>query len=120
MHGRTDQPVDVAGSGVLAFARDLEVTYRVWSPKAGYPGGAAYRDFHTFDHDSGLRPARVTSRHTAPQDKKAYEPQAGRAAALADAADFVAHIVARLQTLPGEDPLVVVAYRHRALRPLVA
>ena len=38
--------------------RDLSVTYRVWSPRAGYPGHAEYRDFHTFDHASGFRPAR--------------------------------------------------------------
>ena len=42
-------------SDVVAFGRDLDVTYRVWSPRRGYPGGRWYRDFHTFDHDSGFR-----------------------------------------------------------------
>ena len=37
--GRTTaQGVWVDDSDVAAFARDLEVTYRVWSPRAGYPG----------------------------------------------------------------------------------
>ena len=44
---------------VVAFGRDLEVTYRVWSPRKGYPGGRWYRDFHTFDHDFGLQARRA-------------------------------------------------------------
>jgi 1,4-alpha-glucan branching enzyme len=108
--GRTDQPVDVGGSGVIAVARDLQVTYRVWSPRAGYPGGAAYRDFHTFDHESGLRPARVTSRHTPAHEKRPYEPVLARGQVTRDAADFVAHVVGRLRDSTARDPLVVVAY----------
>ena len=50
---------------MVCFGRDLEVTYRVWSPKAGYPGDPAYRDFHTYDHPSGLKPSRVTGRRAA-------------------------------------------------------
>ena len=49
--------VPVASSNVVAFGRDLQVSYRVWSPKSGYPGHAAYRDFHTYDHTTGLKPA---------------------------------------------------------------
>lgn len=108
--GQTGAPIDVAGSGVLAFARDLEVTYRVWSPRRGYPGGPAYRDFHTFDHGSGLRPARVTSRHTEPADKRPYRPERAAAAVAADAQDFIAHVVTRLRSLPQAHPLVVMAY----------
>jgi 1,4-alpha-glucan branching enzyme len=108
--GHTCAPVDVAGSGVIAFARDLDVTYRVWSPKAGYPGGPAYRDFHTFDHASGLRASRVTSARTRPGDKRPYDPRLARAAVARDASDFVDRVVARLRSLPGDDPLVVVAY----------
>src|SRR5664280_2914517 len=54
----------VGDSDVVAFGRDLDVTYRAWAPRSGYPGGRWYRDFHTFDHPSGFRPARVTSRRT--------------------------------------------------------
>ncbi len=108
--GETGAPVDVAGSGVLAFARDLDVSYRVWSPRRGYPGAADYRDFHTFDHDSGLRPARVTSQHTEPGHKRPYRPERAAATLDADVEDFVGHVVARLRALPQERPLVVVAY----------
>jgi 1,4-alpha-glucan branching enzyme len=110
VHGDTGAPIDVAGSGVIAFARDLEVTYRVWSPRRGYPGGSAYRDFHTFDHESGLRPARVTSQHTEPEHKQPYRPARAAEALRADVDDFVAHVVRRLDELPQEHPLVVCAY----------
>lgn len=109
VHGETGFPVDVAGSGLLAFPRDLSVTYRVWSPRSGYPGGRWYRDFHTFDHPSGLHPARVTSRSLPPERKAGYQPAAARAAVERDAEDFVALVRRRLDAAhrPG---LVLVAY----------
>ena len=64
----------VADSEVVAFARDLDVTYRVWSPRKGYPGGKWYRDFHSFDHEWGFRPARVTSTTTPAHEKAPYNP----------------------------------------------
>ena len=100
-------------SDVIAFGRDLDVTYRVWSPRRGYPGGRWYRDFHTFDHEWGLRPARVTGRHIPPHQKAPYEPDAAAAAADADAADFVAVVRDRLTQLAaerGRPGLVVAAY----------
>jgi 1,4-alpha-glucan branching enzyme len=103
----------VGSSDVVAFGRDLEVTYRVWSPRAGYPGGRWYRDFHTFDHASGFRPARVTSRRTAPADKRAYEPAAALVETTKDAHDFVTAVVRRLtdlRTATGRESTVVVAY----------
>jgi len=96
VHGRTAAAVTLGASDVVAFPRDLSVAYRVWSPKAGYPGGRWYRDFHTFDHDSGLRPARVTARSAAPQDKRPYDEEAAHAAVERDAADFVRVVRARL------------------------
>jgi 1,4-alpha-glucan branching enzyme len=97
----------VGDSDVAVLGRDLDVTYRVWSPRSGYPGGRWYRDFHTFDHDSGIRPARVTSRRVAPEDKRPYDPAAGRESARRDAEDFVRVVVERLR---GSRNLVVVAY----------
>ena len=70
------EAVTVGDSDVVAFARDLEVTYRVWSPRKGYPGGRWYRDFHTFDHGSGFRPARVTSTTTPVAREGAVRPGA--------------------------------------------
>lgn len=104
----------VGDSDVVVFGRDLDVTYRVWSPRRGYPGGRWYRDFHTWDHPSGLHPARVTSTRSAPEDKAPYEPGAAAAAALADARDFVDVVRRRLGLLAeargGRPGTVVAAY----------
>ncbi len=113
-HHSTADAWTVGSSDVVTFGRDLEVTYRVWSPRRGYPGGPWYRDFHTFDHPSGFRPARVTSTRTSPEDKAPYQADRGRAAALADAVDFVDVVRSRLLDLAagrdGRPGLVVVAY----------
>ncbi len=110
----TDAGWQVGGSDVVVFGRDLEVTYRVWSPRAGYPGGRWYRDFHTSDPETGLRPARVTSRATPPGRKAPYHPGRAAAAVTADAHDFVAVVRRRLLEIAqrrGDDRgLVVAAY----------
>ena len=36
LHGDTALGRPVGDSGVVAFGRDLTVSYRVWSPKSGY------------------------------------------------------------------------------------
>jgi 1,4-alpha-glucan branching enzyme len=94
---------------VVCFGRDLEVTYRVWSPKAGYPGDPVYRDFHTYDHPSGLKPSRVTGRNVPPEQKRPYEPELAAVAVRKHAADFVDTVVRRLRSLP-KPGLVVAAY----------
>jgi len=113
LRGNTASARTVGDSDVVCFGRDLDVSYRVWSPKAGYPGAAAYRDFHTYDHPSGLKPARVTGKSVAQQDKTAYDPELAGHAVRRDAADFVAVVRARLQSLASRHdrpPLVVAAY----------
>ncbi|PND53686.1 glycoside hydrolase family 57 protein [Rhodococcus sp. ENV425] len=100
-------------SDVVAFGRDLQVSYRVWSPKSGYPGHPAYRDFHTYCHDTGLKPARVTGRTVAPQDKAPYDPDLASAAVDRHVADFVDTIRRRLRRESdriGRDALVVAAF----------
>jgi 1,4-alpha-glucan branching enzyme len=113
LRGRTSAAHPVGDSDVVCFARDLDVTYRVWSPKAGYPGDPAYRDFHTYDHPSGLKPSRVTGRQVAPEDKKPYDPSLAATAVRGHVADFVATVVARLKAARARDGrpgLVVAAY----------
>jgi 1,4-alpha-glucan branching enzyme len=102
LHGRTARAHPIGTSDVVAFGRDLEVTYRVWSPKSGYPGNPAYRDFHTFDHASGFRPARVTSRQTPPEAKAPWDPVIAKASARHDARDFVDIVRRRLLGLAAE------------------
>ncbi|GAA3461656.1 glycoside hydrolase family 57 protein [Saccharothrix longispora] len=113
LHGDTAAGRPVGTSDVVCFGRDLEVSYRVWSPKVGYPGDPAYRDFHTYDHPSGLKPSRVTGKGVAPEDKRPYEPDAAALAVRRHAADFVDVVVARLRALRerhGRPSLVVAAY----------
>jgi 1,4-alpha-glucan branching enzyme len=93
---RTTEAYRVGDTDVVAFGRDLDITYLVWSPYSGYPAGPYYRDFHTFDHDSGFHPARVTSPHAPPESKAPYDPEAAQAAATGHAADFVAAVRDRL------------------------
>ncbi|MBO0840845.1 MAG: glycoside hydrolase family 57 protein [Sciscionella sp.] len=113
LRGDTASARTVGDTDVVCFGRDLEVTYRVWSPKSGYPGDAAYRDFHTWDHDSGLKPARVTGKSVPADEKKPYDPALANAAVSRHVADFVDAVVTRLKSLrdkhdrPG---LVVAAY----------
>ncbi len=100
-------------SDVVAFGRDLEVTYRVWSPRKGYPAGPWYRDFHAWDEASGLRLSRVTSTRTAPEAKAPYDPARAARALAADVKDFVSIVRRRLEeqlARDGRRGVVVVAY----------
>ncbi|PYE15594.1 1,4-alpha-glucan branching enzyme [Williamsia limnetica] len=113
LHGDTSLGRPVHESDVVAFGRDLQVSYRVWSPKSGYPGHPAYRDFHTYDHLFGLKPARVTGRGVAGADKKPYEPQRTQAVLSRHVADFVDCVRARLideSARIGRGALVVAAF----------
>ncbi len=96
LHGDTALGRPVGDTDVVAFGRDLWVSYRVWSPKSGYPGHAAYRDFHTYDHRTGLKLARVTGRNVASEAKAPYDPQRADHAVDADVADFVDVVRRRL------------------------
>jgi 1,4-alpha-glucan branching enzyme len=113
LHGDTAFARPVGTSDVVAFGRDLDVTYRVWSPRAGYPGGRDYRDFHTYDHPSGLKPSRVTGRSVPPHEKRPYRPERAAAAVARDAADFVSVVRERLVALReqhGRPALTVAAF----------
>lgn len=96
LHGDTALGRPVGDSTVVAFGRDLQVSYRVWSPKSGYPGHPAYRDFHTFDHRTGLKAVRVTGRSVPPDGKAPYDPLRAEAAVDAHVEDFVDTVRRRL------------------------
>ncbi|WP_034273630.1 1,4-alpha-glucan branching protein domain-containing protein [Haloechinothrix halophila] len=113
LRGDTSAARTVGDSDVVCFGRDLEVTYRVWSPKAGYPGHAHYRDFHTWDHDVGIKPSRVTGKHIEPRDKAPYDPELAQQTLRTHVKDFVDTVVERLRSLRaqhGREALVVAAY----------
>ncbi len=96
LHGDTALGRPVGESDVIAFGRDLQVSYRVWSPKSGYPGHGAYRDFHTYDHTTGLKPARVTGRNVPSEQKAPYKPERADRAVDVHVADFVEVVRRRL------------------------
>jgi 1,4-alpha-glucan branching enzyme len=104
----TDTPVRIGTSDVVALGRNLDITYRVWSPRRGYPGNRWYRDFHTFDHTWGLRPSRVTSVRTPTEEKAAYEPERAADQIQADAADFIDRVREYCLARPGA--VIVAAY----------
>ncbi len=102
------RPHRISGSDVVVFGRDLSLTYRVWSPRRGYPGSPWYQDFHTFDHDWGLRSFRVTRRESS--DKAPYSEERAREQVLTDAQDFLATARQTLVQSKQPDPVVVVGY----------
>jgi 1,4-alpha-glucan branching enzyme len=113
LRGDTSAARPVGDSDVVVFGRDLEVTYRVWSPKAGYPGHAAYRDFHTWNHEVGLKASRVTGKHIEPPDKAPYDPALAADVLGLHVKDFVDTVVTRLRALKaqhGRESLVIAAY----------
>ncbi|GAB3476416.1 1,4-alpha-glucan branching protein domain-containing protein [Amycolatopsis cihanbeyliensis] len=113
LRGDTSAARTVGSSEVVCFGRDLEVTYRVWSPKAGYPGHSSYRDFHTWAHEVGLKPSRVTGKQVPPHEKAPYEPALAADTLRLHVKDFVDTVVTRLRELRerhGRESLVVAAY----------
>ena len=109
----TDRAWWLADSGIAVVGRDLDVTYRVWSPRRGYPGGRWYRDFHSYHHESGLKLSRVTGPSVPAEGKAPYEPDRARVAIEADAEDFVATLhrrFAEITSTSGRPGLVVAAY----------
>ncbi|MEU5843336.1 glycoside hydrolase family 57 protein [Rhodococcus sp. NPDC047139] len=113
LRGDTSLGRTVRDSEVVCFGRDLQVSYRVWSPKSGYPGHPAYRDFHTYCHDTGLKPSRVTGRTVPSHEKAPYEPELASRAVDRHVADFVETVRRRLRSESeriGRDALVVAAF----------
>ncbi len=113
LRGDTSLGRPVHDSEVIAFGRDLSVSYRVWSPKSGYPGHANYRDFHTYDHATGLKHARVTGRGVSSADKAPYDPEAASATIDKHVSDFVESVRRRLREESariGRPALVVAAF----------
>ncbi len=102
-----DAPVLVGDADLAAFGRNLAVSYAVWSPRGGYPGHGAYRDFATVDLEGGFKSHRVTARDR--PAKEPYEAVAAARVAHAHAEEF-AGLVRRHLDGRGDDVTVVAAY----------
>ncbi len=70
------RPYLVRESNVAVIARHDTVSGQVWSAMMGYPGDAAYREFHRKDETSGLRYWRVTDVKVGLSGKALYSPGA--------------------------------------------
>jgi len=109
----TSRAWTLGDSDVAVVGRDLDVTYRVWSPRRGYPGGRWYRDFHAYHHESGLKLSRVTGAQVPSDHKAFYDPERAARALSQDVDDFVSVVHRRLSeiaTQDGRPGLVVAAY----------
>ena len=85
----TLRPYLVRESNVVAIARHDKVSGQVWSAMMGYPGEAAYREFHRKDDRSGLRYWRVTDTKTGLGAKEPYSPGAAAERVRTHAVHFV-------------------------------
>jgi 1,4-alpha-glucan branching enzyme len=78
----------LGGALVRALVRDPETTRQVWSRDGGYPGGAAYREFHKLTFPGGLRLWSVTDPRASLGEKLHYDPDAAVAMAREHASHF--------------------------------
>jgi len=94
-------------SAVAVLGRDLEVSYRVWSPTGGYPGHGAYREYHRWEWETGMKLWRVTDKSIPQEDKDWYDPGLVAAAVETQAADFHRLLV---QSIHADGDAVVACY----------
>ncbi|MEX2458859.1 MAG: 1,4-alpha-glucan branching protein, partial [Actinomycetota bacterium] len=102
----------VRTSGVRAVVRARARSLLVSGP-GGYPGGAAYRDFHHYDEEAGFKSFAVTRPAGEGGPKSPYDPAAGAAAARDDARSFVRAVreaLASHRSRTGRDGLLVAAF----------
>src|SRR5438477_601485 len=109
----TLRPYLVRESNVVAIARHDQVSGQVWSAMMGYPGEAAYREFHRKDDRSGLRYWRVTDTKTGLGAKEPYSPGAAAERVRAHAVHFVGLVretLAAHREDRGSDALLTVTF----------
>ena len=80
------------------FVRDPRASMQVWSRHQGYPGDAAYLEFHKLRWPGGLRLWRVSEPGTDLGQKSPYDP----AAAAARSAEHARHFASLLDTISAE------------------
>ena len=93
-HRRLYQPYQVeaanpSSSSAVVFPRDPRTGMQVWSSDNGYPGEAAYLDFHKKRWPGGHRYWRVTGAGVDIADKQPYDPETARERIHSHASHFV-------------------------------
>ena len=109
----TFTPAFVRDSDVAAFGRNLDVTYRVWSPTGGYPTNKWYREYFAYDMVAGFKNWRVTSIKTPIVGKKPYDPARAVERAHHDAEEFVGLLdewLSAYEDRTGSEGVVVACY----------
>jgi 1,4-alpha-glucan branching enzyme len=89
-------PARVASRGgtgyAVAFFRDPKTTLQVWSREHGYPGDAAYLEFHKKHHPGGLRFWRITDAMKDLGTKETYDPGIAAQQVALQARHFIAMV----------------------------
>jgi 1,4-alpha-glucan branching enzyme len=96
-------------AAVAAYVRDPVSSLQVWSRHHGYPGHAAYLEFHKIRWPGGLKYWRVTGPDLDLGLKQAYEPSAARDRAAEHAAHFASGLAQIAREAGGEGAGVIVA-----------
>ena len=111
--GTTFRAYTVGDSDVAVLARTERTGKQVWSATHGYPGDAAYREFHKKDEQTGLQYWRVTGPEVDLGSKAAYDPAAAAIVTRNQAGHFPGIVVAELDAYrreTGRDGLVMASY----------
>lgn len=113
--GTTYRPywVGDAVGQTAVLARNNRTGQQVWSGEHGYPGDAAYREFHRKDAVSGMQYWRVTGPRVDLGDKQPYEPDvaAGRAGEHARHFAWLVHdLLKEYHERTGEQGVISAAY----------
>jgi len=87
-HGTTFRPYWAGNSRVAVMGRNEQTGLQVWSASHGYPGDAAYREFHKKDAESGLHYWRVTGPGVGLGEKADYDPASAANVVSTQAAHF--------------------------------
>lgn len=87
--------VGEAPGDVAVLARNNRTSQQVWSGTFGYPGDAAYREFHRKDGVSGMQYWAIGEPGTDLGDKPPYDPARAKERTESHA-DHFAHLVAEL------------------------
>ena len=106
-----DYVVGTGRGAVHALVRDPVATRQVWSRDGGYPGGAAYLEFHKIRFPGGLQLWEITGPGVDLGDKQLYEPDRGSGLAHDHARHFagVLRAIAQRET-PARGRVIVAPF----------
>jgi 1,4-alpha-glucan branching enzyme len=99
-----------APGAVRALVRDPLSTRQVWSRDGGYPGGAAYREFHKLKFPGGLRLWSVTHPQASLGDKTEYDAHAAMSMARGHADHFAHSLIDLAKHAAANDRTIIAPF----------